>query len=172
MTRVDAGVLDVRRQPTPLDDLVAEAVTSVLSALEERSLRVEHADDLPMVDADPLLIAQVLANLLDNAVRHAPSGSVITVAAEPTGDQIAVSVTDSGPGVPSDEHEAVFNRFVRFDTGGRAGLGLSIAKTFIEAHGEDIWVEDVVTGGARFVFTLSAALSPATPTVLPVGVEG
>ena len=59
--------------------------------------------------------------------------------------------------MPADEHEAVFNRFVRFDTGGRAGLGLTIAKTFVEAHGERIWVEDVRDGGARFVFTLPLA---------------
>jgi signal transduction histidine kinase len=56
--------------------------------------------------------------------------------------------------VPAAEREAVFDRFVRFDTGGRAGLGLAIAKTFVEAHGEHIWVEDVPGGGSRFVFTL------------------
>jgi signal transduction histidine kinase len=63
-------------------------------------------------------------------------------------------VADQGPGVPAAEREAVFDRFVRFDTGGRAGLGLAIAKTFVEAHGERIWVEDVPGGGSRFVFTL------------------
>ena len=62
-----------------------------------------------------------------------------------------------GPGVPAGEREAVFDRFVRFDTGGRAGLGLTIAKTFVEAHGEHIWVEDAPGGGARFVFTLPMA---------------
>jgi two-component system, OmpR family, sensor histidine kinase KdpD len=163
MTRVDAGVLEVRRRPTPLRDVVMEATASVRSALDERSLTVEHADILPTVDADPLLVTQVLANLLDNAARHAPFGSVITVAGETADDRVAVSVTDRGPGVPTGEHEAVFNRFVRFDTGGRAGLGLSIAKTFVEAHGEDIWVEDVDGGGARFAFTL--------PTAFPVGAE-
>ena len=60
---------------------------------------------------------------------------------------------DAGPGVPAAEREAVFDRYVRFDTGGRAGLGLTIAKTFVEAHGEHIWVEDVPGGGARFAFT-------------------
>ncbi len=69
-------------------------------------------------------------------------------------DRIALSVTDQGPGIPATEREAVFDRYVRFDTGGRAGLGLTIAKTFVEAHGEHIWVEDVPGGGARFVFTL------------------
>ena len=67
---------------------------------------------------------------------------------------IRLSVTDAGPGVPAAEREAVFDRYVRFDTGGRAGLGLTIAKTFVEAHGEHIWVEDVPGGGARLAFTL------------------
>ena len=66
-------------------------------------------------------------------------------------------MTDAGPGVALEEREAVFDSFVRFDTGGRSGLGLAIAKTFVEAHGERIWVETVPAGGARFVFTLALA---------------
>jgi signal transduction histidine kinase len=73
---------------------------------------------------------------------------------------VALSVTDSGPGVPFAEREAIFDRFVRFDTGGRTGLGLTIAKTFVEAHGGVIWVEDVAGGGARFVFTVPPAADP------------
>ena len=88
-----------------------------------------------------------------------PPDSLITVAGEVRGDRVAVSVADAGPGVPAAEREAVFDRYVRFDTGGRAGLGLTIAKTFVEAHGEHIWVEDVPGGGARFVFTLPVAAS-------------
>jgi two-component system sensor histidine kinase KdpD len=103
------------------------------------------------------MIGQVLANLLDNANRHAPPDSVITVCGKICHERIAVSVADAGPGVPAGEREAVFDRYVRFDTGGRAGLGLTIAKTFVEAHGEHIWVEDVPSGGARFVFTLPVA---------------
>ena len=154
MTRVDAGALEVRREPAALRDVVAESVAALGSSLGERPILVDIADTLPDVDADQLLVGQVLANLLDNANRHAPPESVITVAGEILDGRVAVSVTDRGAGVPADEHEAVFNRFVRFDTGGRAGLGLTIAKTFVEAHGERIWVEDVLGGGARFVFTL------------------
>jgi len=88
---------------------------------------------------------------------------MITVAAETRGDQVAVSVADTGPGVPPIEREAIFDRYVRFDTGGRAGLGLTIARTFVEAHGQRIWVEDAPTGGARFVFTLAAASAVPRP---------
>jgi len=103
----------------------------------------------------------VLANLLDNASRHAPPGTVITVAAGLRGDRVAVAVTDTGPGVPPEERQAIFDRFVRFDTGGRTGLGLTIARTFVEAHGGRIWVEDTPVGGARFVFTLAPVTLPA-----------
>jgi K+-sensing histidine kinase KdpD len=157
MTRIDAGVLEVHRRPTRVRELVAETVSSLHTMLEDRPVEVVVPDAVPEAEIDRLLIGQVLANLLDNADRHAPAASLITVAAEDRGDRIALSVTDRGEGVPSGERESVFDRFVRFDTGGRAGLGLTIAKTFVEAHGERIWVEDVEGGGARFVFTVPAA---------------
>jgi two-component system sensor histidine kinase KdpD len=154
MTRFDAGVLEVRRGPQSVRTLVNEALVALRPALGERTVRMALADTLPDVDVDQILIGQVLANLLDNANRHSPPNSQITVTGELRSDRIAIAVADRGPGVPAEEREAVFDRFVRFDTGGRSGLGLTIAKTFVEAHGEQIWVEDVPGGGARFVFTL------------------
>jgi two-component system sensor histidine kinase KdpD len=154
MTRFDAGVLEVRRGPQSVRNLVDEALVALRPALGERPVLMALADSLPDVDADQILIGQVLANLLDNANRHSPPNSQITVTGRLRRDRIAISVADRGPGVPAEEREAVFDRFVRFDTGGRSGLGLTIAKTFVEAHGERIWVEDVPGGGARFVFTL------------------
>jgi two-component system sensor histidine kinase KdpD len=157
MTRFEAGVLEVRRCPTSVIDLVNEAVDSLHSSLGERPIELLVPKSIPDVAIDHLLIGQVLVNLLDNANRHAPPRSLITVAADVDNGRIALSVTDRGPGVPYTEREAVFDRFVRFDTGGRAGLGLTIAKTFVEAHGEHIWVDDVPEGGARFAFTLPLA---------------
>ncbi len=159
MTRIDAGVLEVRRRPMSLRILVRDAVANLGSTLGDRPVDVAIPDTVPDVDADQLLIGQVLANLLDNADRYSPPDSLITVAGEAHGDQVALSVADRGPGVPPSEREAVFDRYVRFDTGGRAGLGLAIAKTFVEAHGGRIWVEDVPEGGARFVFSLARASS-------------
>jgi two-component system sensor histidine kinase KdpD len=162
MTRIDAGVLDIRRTPSSVRDLVDGTVASLQSALGEGVVEVAMADDLPEADIDSILIGQVLANLLDNAARHAPPDTPITVAADVKDDRIVVSVTDHGPGVPKSEQTEVFDRFVRFDTGGRAGLGLTIAKTFVEAHGQRIWVEDAADGGARFVFTLPMAATNGT----------
>jgi two-component system sensor histidine kinase KdpD len=79
---------------------------------------------------------------------------VITVGAERRGASLVLSVTDEGTGVAREDREAIFNRFEQFNTGGRAGLGLTIAKTFVEAHGERIWYEDAPGGGARFSFSL------------------
>jgi two-component system sensor histidine kinase KdpD len=157
MTRIDSGALVVRRKPASVPDLVREAVAALRSTLGDHPVDEVIPEALPAVDIDQPLISQVLANLLDNANRHAPPMSVITVAAEVRGDRIALSVADTGSGVPPSEREAVFDRYVRFDTGGRAGLGLTIAKTFVEAHGERIWVEHVPQGGARFIFTLPIA---------------
>jgi two-component system sensor histidine kinase KdpD len=164
MTRIDAGVLEVRPVPTPVEQLIEESVAPVRAGLGDRPVDIVVEPGLPDVDVDRLLIGQVLANLLDNANRHAPPGSLITVAAGRRGDRVALSVTDAGPGVPFGEREAVFDRFVRFDTGGRTGLGLTIARTFVEAHGEHIWVEDLPAGGARFVFTLMPTVATAVST--------
>ena len=157
MTRLQSGALEVRRAPSSVLDLVEEALAALRPTLDERAVDIVLPEWLPEVEVDHLLIGQVLTNLLDNANRHGPSGTPIGVVAELQADRIALSITDRGPGVPPEEREMVFERFVRFDTGGRAGLGLAIAKTFVAAHGERIWVEDVPGGGARFVFTLPLA---------------
>ncbi len=160
MTRIQAGVLEPHRQPCSALDLIASAVSALKPSLEGRTVEVLVPPGLPLVDADHLLIEQVLHNLLENADRHAPPGAPIEVEGRLAGpDWVAVSVCDSGPGVPPAEREAVFDRFVRFDTGGRAGLGLAICKSFVEAHGGRIWVEEAEGGGARFVLTLPVAES-------------
>jgi two-component system sensor histidine kinase KdpD len=161
MTRIDAGELKVQRSAIAVVDLLDESVTALRTALGEHRVDVVAPDGLPDVDVDRLLIGQVLANLLDNANRHSPPQSVITVSGTCQDGRVEISVADQGPGVPVSERDTVFDRFVRFDTGGRAGLGLTIAKTFVEAHDQRIWVEEASGGGARFVFTLPIAATGA-----------
>jgi two-component system sensor histidine kinase KdpD len=115
---------------------------------------VNIPESLPAVDVDAVLTTQVLSNLVDNADRHCTLGHTYHSGRRIEGRSVLVSMTDAGPGVPACDRDAVFESFVAFDARGRSGLGLSIAKTFVEAHGEQIWVEDVVGWGARFVFTL------------------
>jgi two-component system, OmpR family, sensor histidine kinase KdpD len=84
---------------------------------------------------------------------------VILVKGERRGTNVVLSVADQGPGVPLGDRETIFDRFTQLGTGGRAGLGLTIAKTFVEAHGERLWYEEAPGGGARFVFTLPITAS-------------
>jgi two-component system sensor histidine kinase KdpD len=158
MTRVQAGTLEPRCESWSVDDLLGECIATLRPSLDDRSVELRVSPWLPPVYVDHALVEQILANLLENADRHGPAGTAITVQAKRSGAEgVAVSVTDRGPGVPQGERDTVFDTFVRFDTGGRAGLGLAIAKAFVEAHGGHIWVEEAPGGGARFVFTLPAA---------------
>ena len=154
ITRIEAGVFTVHPGASSVADLVRESVTSMELTLSGHRVVMIIPETLPLVNVDTLLIGQVLVNLLDNANRYSPPEGDITVEARPDGDRVLVSVTDQGPGIPVEQREAVFHQFARLDKGGRAGLGLTIAKTFVEAHGERIWYEDGPTGGARFVFSL------------------
>jgi two-component system sensor histidine kinase KdpD len=158
MTRVQAGVLEPRCEPWSVVELLSGCIGGLRSSIDERQVELRISPWLPLVYVDHALVEQILANLLDNAHRHGPPGTVITVEAKlSTAEGVAVSVTDSGPGVPRGERDTIFDTFVRFDTGGRAGLGLAIAKAFVEAHGGHIWVEEAPLGGARFVFTVPLA---------------
>lgn len=163
MSRIQSGALEVRPMAQPMADLVHESLGQLHSALGERTVEILVPDDLPLVDGDPILIVQVLTNLIENANRFGPPGTAVTVSVSqgPAG-HACVAVSDRGPGVPEGEREAVFETFVRFDSGGRSGLGLAIAKAFVEAHGEHLWVEEAKGGGARFVFSL-----PLAPVAVP-----
>jgi hypothetical protein len=115
----------------------------------------EVPDDLPPVDIDPTLISRVLANLLENAIRHGPRHSTITIGGVLASPQaVMVYVADHGLGVSPERRDEVFQSFARRRGDSGAGLGLTIAKTFVEAHGQRIWAEDAPGGGARFCFTL------------------
>lgn len=160
MSRIQAGVLKPRCTITSLADLVGSIVTDLSPSLLNHVLVVDISERLPPVDVDLVLITRVLTNLLENAVRYAPKGSSIVVSAEPPSHgTIEMSITDQGPGMRPDQRNGLFGLPARRDDDAGAGLGLSIAQTFVEAHGQRIWVEDAPEGGARFCFTLPVAAS-------------
>lgn len=154
MTRIQSGALELRRKPTVLTDLLDEALAALGSSANVARVRWQAEPDLPDVDVDPVLVCQVLANLLDNATRYAPDGTVTVSARQGSGTDIEVTVTDLGPGVAESERGTIFQMFNRGVAGGRGGLGLAIAQAFVEAHGGRIWVGDTSKPGACFVFTL------------------
>ncbi len=165
-TRIESGALEVRTAPIPFEVLLSEALDAVAGLVPDSRVVIDTADELPLLDIDHVLIAQVLANLLENAARLSPLDSLLHVAAHrattETGASVEISVADDGPGISPGEADRVFEMFSQNDGGGRAGLGLAIAKAFVEAHGGHIWIDQRVSKGARVAFTVPAAAMTAT----------
>ena len=160
MSRIQAGVLEPRCTVVSLADVVKNVVGDLAPAMRGHAVVVELPADLAPIDVDRVLICRVLANLLTNAARHSPKGAPVRVSARDLHNgTVEVSVTDNGPGVSPERRREIFGLLARRDGDAGSGLGLAIAKTFIEAHGQSIWVEDRPEGGARFCFTLPVAAS-------------
>jgi signal transduction histidine kinase len=164
LSLVEAGELKLAYQTEDVVRLVRQAVVPwqpKISA-KEISLSLDLPDGLPLVKIDWQRINQVLHNLLENAVAHTPRGGSINVAAATLGDRVEVSVRDTGEGIPAEDLPNIFERFYRVDksrargTGG-SGLGLTIAKRLVEAHGGQITVESKLGKGTSFSFTLPVA---------------
>jgi two-component system, OmpR family, sensor histidine kinase KdpD len=154
-SRLEAGGLHISAHPQDLRELVTAVVERLQPRLAGRSVRVAIPDDLPPVACDYTQIDQVVANLLENACLHTPRGTAITLQATVQSGSVRVEVVDSGPGVPAAERERLFQPFERGQTRAPgSGLGLTIARGFVEAHGGRLWLEDGPQAGARFVFTL------------------
>ncbi len=156
MTRIRAGALTPRIAPVPVATLLAEALASLPPGIGRRVVSHLGVDD-PVVAADHVLISQVLANYLDNADRHTQDASVIEVSARTLEASVEVRVVDHGPGVAPADRDRIFDMFSRVSGAGRAGLGLAIAKAFVEAHGGVVGVADAPGGGACFTFTIARA---------------
>ena len=160
----EARELSLSKQPTSIPELVNEVVESFRPRAEVVSvqLSMQIADGLPTVEMDRLRIQQALGNLLDNAIRHTPPGGSVAVAARPHGDGVRVEVADTGSGIAPEDLPHVFDRLYRADpsrdraTGG-SGLGLTIARQLVEAHGGTIWAESEPGAGSRFGFDLPAS---------------
>lgn len=165
MSRIQAGALELRREVTP----VAELVDGAVAVLATDQVTADLPADLPPVDVDQLLMQQVLVNLVDNAIRHSPEGQPVEVSATADGGLVELAVRDHGPGVSASERERIFQMFNRVGGGGRAGLGLAIAKAFVEVHGQTIRAEDAPGGGARFVLTMPAAALPVDTGLADTG---
>jgi two-component system sensor histidine kinase KdpD len=163
MTRIESGALEIRPTVISFDELVGEALESLGGLVEPGRVAVEAPFDLPLLRIDRVLIGQVLANLLENAERHSPPDRRIRVSAhfdqESNPPFAEISVDDDGPGIASEDRERVFDMFSQNGGGGRAGIGLAIAKAFVEAHGGTIRVESTGESGARLVFGVPAELA-------------
>lgn len=155
MTRIDAGAFTLRRSPSTAADLIEAAVTAVGADVDIGSVEVQMDGDLGLVDVDEVLIVQALANVIENALRLSPPAAPVVVSARQGAGRLEMAVRDRGPGVPVAERDRIFQMFSQHQGGGRAGMGLAIAKTFVEAHGGTITVNNEEDGGACFVITLA-----------------
>jgi two-component system sensor histidine kinase KdpD len=163
MVKVESGLVEVRKEWQPLEEVVGIALLRLDNQLAGREVHTHLPTDLPLVPIDGLLIEQVLINLLDNAVKYTPAGTAIDIEAEPGDGAVLVDVADRGPGIPEGDEEHVFQKFTRLvdHAGpGGAGLGLTICRGIVAAHGGRIWVEPRPGGGARFRFTLPLEGAP------------
>jgi len=164
LSLAEAGELKLSYQAEDVAKLIKQTVASWQTqvASKEISLSVDLPDKLPLVNIDWQRISQVLHNLLENAVAHTGKGGAITVAAAQQGDWVEISVVDTGEGIPAEDLPNVFERFYRVDKSraramGGSGLGLTIAKRLVEAHGGKIEVQSELGRGSRFSFTVPVA---------------
>lgn len=167
MIRVETGMLAVQQSWQPLEEVLGVALLRMEERLQAHPVTTHIPADLPMVSIDELLIEQVFLNLLENAARYAPPCSPIDIAARSEGAAVVVEVADRGPGVPAGNEEQVFERFYRgaaavsADAGAGSGLGLTICRGIITAHGGKIWMVARPGGGAAVRFTIPVAAVPA-----------
>ncbi len=167
LTRADAGVLKLQLQAVNLGALVRTRAEHLATLAGPQGIRlrvVEAEEALPpglVVQADPDRIAQVVDNLLDNAIRHSPPGAEVTITVTPTEDAVTCAIADSGPGIPAQHLPFIFERFYRADPArrrslGSSGLGLSIARALVQAHGGHITAHSIEGQGTTVTFALPA----------------
>ncbi|HET9574815.1 MAG TPA: ATP-binding protein, partial [Nitrospira sp.] len=173
LSKIESGQVQFKQEPLHIGSVVERTIAMVkpLADKKQHRLSSQIAADLPLISGDQERLVQVLANLVDNAIKYTPEGGLITVAArripvaKDTADEqrdgIELTVTDTGIGIPERDRPRVFERFYRVDKArsrelGGTGLGLAIVKHIVEGHGGQVWVEGNVPTGSRFVVRLPA----------------
>jgi histidine kinase len=166
LSRVEAGAFELVRRPLAIGELIGQTAARLRSQFEEKgvSLTMTIPTGLPPLQADEDRLSQVLINLVGNALQYTPSGGTVTITAKiQRPDTLLVSIHDTGLGIAAAHLPYLFNRFYRVDksrsrAGGGSGIGLTIAKHLIEAHGGHIWAESEGEGqGSTFSFSLPLA---------------
>jgi len=158
-SRIQAGRLELRHEPVSLRELTHEVLADLRTVSPQHTLEYEEPGEPLLIEGDRSRLAQVLVNLLENALKYSPTGGTIRVHVERDGAQALVSVSDSGIGIPPDQKAHLFERFFRARNApisgfGGLGLGLYISRDIVERHGGRIWVESEVGHGSTFRFTL------------------
>lgn len=163
LSRVEAHAYELDIQPLDISLVVRTVAKRLSPQFESKHIKLdlELDRDLPQVLADEARAVQVLTNLVGNALQYTPKNGAVTIATKQAGNEVQISVHDTGVGIPSEHLQYVFDRFYRVDksrsrrAGGGSGIGLTIARALVEAHGGRIWVESAGLGkGSTFMFML------------------
>ena len=157
--KLEAGALKLEKEPVLIPRLARRILEDTELRVKKHKFNLEFAPSFPVVEADVRCIEQALRNLVQNAIKYSPEGGEIVIAGEVKEGKVLVSVSDEGVGIPPEHQDKVFERFYRVDsplthsTPG-SGLGLSITKGHVEAHGGEVWLESTVGKGSKFYFSL------------------
>jgi len=159
VTKIEEGRMRLQKQPHLVEEIVTEALQHISRKQTEHTVTVHHENELLLARCDARLIIQVIINLVDNAIKHTPAGSHITITTKQNEQHTEISVADNGAGIPDNEKEKVFQMFYSgsnpiADCRRSLGLGLSLCKSIITAHGGEITVSDNTPTGTIFTFTI------------------
>jgi len=161
MARVEAGGLEMTREPVLLSRLAQEVVSEVSLAYPKHAFRVDFPTPFPVVEGDAHNLKIVLRNLVDNGVKYSPKGGTIFVSGRAGEKEVVISVSDQGIGIAPHDLSRIFGRFYRANNDvtrrvSGSGLGLAVVKAMVEAHNGKIWVESTEGKGSTFSFSLPA----------------
>jgi signal transduction histidine kinase len=166
LSRLESGGVEIQLQRLNVEDLLLQVTEKNRAAFVDKGveLKMESPGDVPLVLADPTRTGPVFDNLLHNALKFTPRGGKVRMSAQPEGDMVRFVVEDTGKGISPEYLSSIFDKFFRVPGQEQAdsGLGLSIAKEFVEAQGGSIEVTSEVGKGTRFTFTLKAVELPKT----------
>jgi two-component system sensor histidine kinase KdpD len=157
MTRLESGAAKVKKEACPLEEVIGSALNRLENQLSAHPVVTHIPADLPLVPLDVILTEHVFINLLENAAKYTPAGSTIEISASASDKEVTVDIADRGPGISPGDEKKIFEKFYRGKLAGSAsgvGLGLTICRAVVEAHGGKIWAENRLGGGASFKFTL------------------
>ena len=156
LAHTESGTLALHKEPTDVGVLVQEVVKAfaVESAAKHVTVEAQPPKDLPLVDVDPLRVREVVTNLMSNALHHTPTGGAVSIAVTTTATTLAIAVSDSGSGIAAEELPKIFDRFYKGRGSTGSGLGLTISKNLVEAHGGEIRAASETGRGTTITFTL------------------
>jgi two-component system sensor histidine kinase KdpD len=158
MTRLESGSVDLRKREEAVDAVLGSALRRLSGRLQRHPVHTDVPAEVPLIAIDPMLIEQVFINLLENAIRYAPDGSAIDIRVTTSGTEVTFELSDRGPGIAPDEVEKIFEKFYRGTQAtkrdGGVGLGLTICRAIVAAHGGRIEARNRAGGGTTIQFIL------------------